>query len=134
MHDSTAMENRARMQQRLLLVVDAKICKTGKRALLGTRQALRNSVLSSFFVLLEPGCAGILILALLAKHKVVLQPSRDLILGCPKQCAILTKAARTFGSFKFYGLAGPHVCCPSLVAALLVRILMPSTYTDPDTS
>ena len=78
MHDSTAMENRARVQQRLLLVVDAKICKTGKRALLGTSQALRNSVLSSFFVLLEPACAGILILALLAKHKVVLQPSRDL--------------------------------------------------------
>ena len=70
MHDSTAMENRARVQQRLLLVVDAKICKTGKRAGLGTRQALRNFVLSSFFVLLEPGCAGILLLALLAKHKV----------------------------------------------------------------
>ena len=33
MHDGTAMENRARVQQRLLLVADAKICKTGKRAL-----------------------------------------------------------------------------------------------------
>ena len=99
------------MQQRLLLVVDAKICKTGKRALLGTRQALRNSVLSSFFVLLEPGCAGILILALLAKHKVVLQPSRDLILGYPKQCAILTKAARTFGPEQLHVLWLSRTSC-----------------------
>ena len=101
MRDSTAMEKRAGVQQRLLLVVDAKICKTGKRALLGTSQALRNSVLSSFFVLLEPGCVGILILALLAKHKVASSTLQGCDFGLAKKCAIVTNVARRAFAEKF---------------------------------
>ena len=105
------MEKRARVQQRLLLVVDAKICKTGKRALLGTRQALRNSVLSSFFVLLEHGCAGILILALLAKHKVASSTLRRSDFGLSKRFAILTNAARTFDPEQLYVLWLSRTSC-----------------------
>ena len=56
----------------------------------GTRQALRNSVLSSFFVLLEHGCAGILILALLAKHKVASSTLQGSDFGLSINSAILT--------------------------------------------
>ena len=77
----------------------------------GTRQALRNSVLSSFFVLLEPGCAGILILALLAKHKVASSTLQGYDFGLSKKCAILINAARTFDPQQLYVLWLSRTSC-----------------------
>ena len=102
----------------------------------GTKQALRNSVLSSFFVLLEHGCAGILILALLAKHKVASSTLQGSDFGLSKKIAILTNAARTFSPEQLHVLWLSRTSCmlSSLIMGLSVGILMPSTYTDPDTS
>ena len=83
----------------------------GEACRVGTRQALRNSVLSSFFVLLEPGCAGILILALLAKHKLASSTLQGSDFGLSKKGSILTNTARTFGPEQLHVLWLSRTSC-----------------------